>query len=226
MFTRTLTSLALLFTLSATATAHFVFIVPESGGKARVVFSDSLQPDENVPIAKISATKLRLRNADGKSSSLAWTKGDHALKVEVPGTGSRVVYGVTDYGVIQKGKAKPFLLQYHPKAIVGAIPKDGGKLGDAVPVEIVPVVSAGKVVFEVLARGKPVADAEVNVILKSGNKKLTTDAKGRTEAIEVKGQCGVWVRHTEATTGKAGGKAYEEARHYATLVYDLASPRP
>lgn len=223
MFTRSLGALALILTLSATAGAHFVFIVPESVGKARVVFSDSLQPDENVPITKIGATKLHVRNADGKSSPLAWTKGDHAYSVEVPGTGSRVVYGVTDYGVLQKGKSKPYLLQYHPKAIFGAIPKDGGKVGDAVPVEIVPVVSGDRVLFEVLAKGKPVADAEVNVLLKSGNKKFTTDAKGRTEALEVKGQCGAWVRHTDAKAGKAGGKTYDEARHYATLVFDPAA---
>ena len=222
MLTRSLAALGLVLALTATAAAHFVFVVPESGGKARVVFSDNLEADENVPIAKIGATKLQLRNADGKSSPLAWTKGAHALEVEVAGTGSQVVYGVTDYGVLQKGKTPPFLLRYHSKAIVGPIPKDGGKLGDAVAVEIVPVMTGDKVILEVLARGKPVADAEVHVLLKSGDKKLTTDAKGRTEAFEAKGQVGAWVRHTEAGKGKVGGKAYEEARHYATLVFGPA----
>ncbi len=220
MFTRSLGALALILTLSATAAAHFVFIVPESAGKARVVFSDSLQPDENVPITKISATNLQIRNADGRSSPLAWTKGEHAYSVEVLGTGSRVVYGVTDYGVLQKGKSKPYLLQYHPKAIFGAIPKDGGALGKDRAIEIVPIVSAGKVAFVVHARGKPVAGAEVHVLQKSGEETLTTDEQGRTKAIEVKGQCGAWVRHTDAKAGKAGGKTYDEARHYATLVFD------
>ena len=220
MLTRSLGALALALALSATAAAHFVFIVPESAGKARVVFSDSLEPDENVPIAKISATTLHLRHADRTTSRLDWTKGKFALEVEVAGTGTRIIRGMTDYGVLQKGTAKPYLLRYHSKAIVGAIPKDGGKLGDVVPVEIVPVVSGGKVVFEVLVGGKPIANAEVTVLLAADSKKLTTDAKGRTEAVEVKGQCGAWVRHTEATTGKASGKTYEEARHYATLVCD------
>ena len=127
-----------------------------------------------------------------------------------------------EYGVLQKGTAKPYLLRYYPKAIVGPIPKDGGVLGKHQTLEIAPVVSDGKVAFWVHSNAKLIANAEVNVIQKSGNKKLTTDAKGRTEAIEVAGQCGVWVRHTGEGAGKAGGKTYEEARHYATLVFDPA----
>lgn len=39
------TALAVL-TLVTTAQAHFVFVVPEAGGaKAKVVFSDNLEPD-------------------------------------------------------------------------------------------------------------------------------------------------------------------------------------
>jgi uncharacterized GH25 family protein len=221
MLIRSLAALGLLLALSASAVAHFVFVVPESADKARVVFSDSLEPDEKIPVAKLAHTKLMARAANGKSSALAWTKGEHALTVSVP-TGSKLVYGVTSLGVLQKGTAKPYLLRYYSKAIVGPIPKDGGKLGADQALEIVPVVSGDKVAFEVLAGGKLVANAEVNLIVKSGKKKLTTDARGRTEAVEVKGQCGAWVSKTEAVAGKSGGKSYEEIRTYATLVFDLA----
>jgi uncharacterized GH25 family protein len=226
MLTRSLAALALVAALSATATAHFVFIVPESANKARVVFSDSLAPDKNVSVEKIAGTTLLMRDARGKASpkawALVWTKGENSYAIEIPGTGSRVVYGVTDYGVVQKGSAKPYLLRYYPKALVGPIPEDGGKLGKHQDVEIVPVVSGGKVAFEVLAHARPVADAEVHVLQKSGAEKLITDAKGRTKAVEVKGQCGVYVRHVEKKAGKVGGKDYDEVRQYATLVFDPA----
>lgn len=217
MLTRSLVALALLVALSATAAAHFVFIVPESANKARVVFSNSLEPDQKVPIAKIAATKLLLRDAKGKVSPLTWTKGEHSYAVEVPGTGSRIVYGVTDYGIVQKGTAKPYLLRYHSKAIVGPIPKRGG-FDKHQAIELVPEVSDGKVVFWVHTNAKLIANAEVHVLQKSGEETLTTESHGRTKAIDVKGQCGVYVRHTD----KTAGKDYDEVRLYATLVFDLA----
>ena len=223
MRTRSLAALALAAALSANAVAHFVFIVPESANKARVVFSDSLEPDQKVPVAKIAATKLLMRDPEGKVSPLTWIKGEHAYAVELPGAGPRVVYGLTDYGVLQKGSAKPYLLRYYPKAVVGPVPEGGGKPGKHLAVEIFPVVSGGKVAFRVEARGKPVADAEVHVLQKSGEETLKTDVSGRTKAVEVKGQCGAYVRHTEKITGKVGGKDYDESRNYATLVFDPAA---
>jgi len=64
------------------AQAHFVFIVPDAtGAGAKVVFSDSLSPDENVPIAKIANLKLFLRDAsgnnhDGKIVGAMWVRAD------------------------------------------------------------------------------------------------------------------------------------------------------
>src|SRR5436190_14768717 len=112
-----------LLTMATTASAHFVFIVPDKDGSAaKVVFSDDLSPDENVPITKIAATKLTLRAGDDKPAELKWKKGDNQYDVELPGKGFRVVQGTTDYGVISKGK-ETFLLRYHPRAVIGT-PKD------------------------------------------------------------------------------------------------------
>jgi hypothetical protein len=39
--------------------------------------------------------------------------------------------------VMQRGDAKPFLLEYHPKALIGNVPADKALLGEAkVPVEL------------------------------------------------------------------------------------------
>jgi hypothetical protein len=105
----------------AIAQAHFPFILPDSPGtSAKVVFSDELSPDPNVNVDKIANTKLLLRDSKGKESALEWKKEDGCYAVTLPGSGPRVVYGTTDYGVLQKGDAKPFKLVYYPKAVVGS----------------------------------------------------------------------------------------------------------
>ncbi len=54
---------------SRSADAHFPFIVPDDKGEsAKVVFSDSLEPDTSVNIEKIANTKLTFRDATGKDS--------------------------------------------------------------------------------------------------------------------------------------------------------------
>lgn len=224
--TRSLLAVVALALGATAAGGHFVFVIPAAdGAKAQVVFSDELAPDKNVPITKIASTKLHARGADKKATALTLQKGENAYDVKLPGSGTRIVYGMTDYGVLQKGKEKPYLLRYHPKAIVGAVPADGGAMAEAA-LEIVPSVNGGKVSFRVMAKGKPVADAEVNVMLPKGeNKKLKADAKGNTDAIEATGQVGAWARHTDKAGGKHDGKHYDEARHYATLVIDVPAAK-
>src|SRR5690606_25545435 len=161
-------------------------------------------------ISKIAGTRLHARAPGGKPTPLTLEKGKHAYTARVAGTGSRIVHGLTDYGVLQKGKERPYLLRYHPKALVGPVPADGRQLADA-PVELVPSTASGKVRFTVLAAGKPVAGAEVNVLLPGGDRqKLTTDPKGQTEPVAATGLVGAWARHVDKTAGKHNGKPYDE----------------
>ena len=107
--------------------AHFPFIVPDDkGATAKVVFSDTLEPDTNVNIEKLANTKLTLRDAAGKESPVEWKKGDGFYALAIPGSGTRVVYGVTDYGVLQKGDAKPFKLTYYPEGRHRRRDREGG----------------------------------------------------------------------------------------------------
>ena len=210
-----------IFTLGTVALsqAHFPFVVPEEGSKAIVIFSDTLEPDTRVNIEKIAATKLKVRDASGTDKAVEWTKGEGKYSFGVPGTGSRVIFGTTDYGVLQKGEGKPFRLLYHPKALVGpATPAT--TLGATCPLEIVPVGPAGKTQFQVLAAGKPVADAEVTVLLPGNTRKaVKTGADGLTPAFEAQGRYGVVAKLLEAKAGEHAGLKYEELRNYATLVF-------
>lgn len=206
----------------ATANAHFPFVVPDGKGEsAKVVFSDNLEPDTNVNVEKIANTKLTLRDAAGKESPLEWKKADGFYAVNVPGKGDRVVYGFTDYGVLQKGDDKPFKLAYYPKAVIGNA--NAKPIGEKLALEVAAEGASGKVRFQVLAAGKPVAESEVTVMLPDGTKKaVKTDKDGYTTAFDGVGRYGVYAKHVEVKAGEAGGKKFDEIRSYATLVCDVA----
>jgi uncharacterized GH25 family protein len=211
-----------LLAAASMAWAHFPFIVPdEKGASAKVVFSDTLDPDSNVNIEKLANTKLMVRDAGGKESPVEWKKGEGFYSLAVP-NGSRVVYGVTDYGVLQKGDTKPFKLTYYPKAVIGAATAKEAVIGK-LPLEVVAIESGKKVKFQVLAAGKPLADSEVTVILPDGAKKSsTTNKEGFTPEYDGAGRYGVYAKQIEAKPGEHAGKKYDEARHYATLVCDIS----
>ena len=206
--------------------AHFIFVVPASeGDKAKVVFSETLAPDDEVEIAKIAGLKLLIREA-GKDSPLSARLGKDCLEAELPGAGQRVVFGSFDFGVMQRGAGKPHLLRYHPKSIVGPW-RSGAEVSEAgkgkLPAEIVPVMGEGGVRFRLLAEGKPVEGSELTVILPDGKEqKAKTDKEGMTKAFDQPGRFGVWGRHWVDASGEHAGKAYEQVRHYPTLVVDVA----
>ncbi len=212
-------SLTLAFALPASA--HFVFLVPDGAGKGKAVFSDSLKPDEQVPVDKIATTKL-VALVDGKATDLTWAhdKATNCYTFEVP-AGAKIVTGSTDYGVFQRGEGKPFFLRYHPKSIVGEIPSPAqATVGERVPVEIVPIVESGKLRFKAISNGKPAAKVDVTVMVPGEEKKkvAATDENGLTESFDKPGQYGAYFNVAEPKAGEQGGKKYEELRNYATLV--------
>jgi hypothetical protein len=189
------------------------------------VFSDTLKPDKDVPVDRLANTKLVVL-ADGKATDLAWTldKTANCYTFDVPGAGSRVVVGTCEYGVLQRGDSKPFLLFYYPKAVFGDVPAaDKATAGDKVPLELVPVAAGGKVRFKALADGKPLAKADVTVLVPGEMKNaiVATDDGGLTPEFDKPGAYGAQVRRVETKAGDREGKKYEEVRQYATLVVTL-----
>ncbi len=219
-----LCTLFLLAVSVSAAPAHFPYIVPEGPNKARVVFSDNLKADEKVPADRLANLNLQLLS-DGKADDLALTldKKANVYRIDVPGDGVRVVAGTLNYGVLQRGDAKPFLLKYHPKTVLGAWANGGASAGKAVPLEISPEKEEGKIRFVVTLNGLPLAKAEVSVIVPGEEKPkaVVTDDAGRTELFDKPGQYGVQAKHAEAASGDVDGKKYAEVRHYATLVVSV-----
>lgn len=218
--------LATLCGLADVSRAHFVFVVPQADDeKAKVVLSEDLGPDAEVGLILDGRAEFFVRDAAGKDVVLALEKvADDGAETKIPGSGPGVVHGISDLGVMQRGNTKPFLLIYHPKTIFGDAFDPHASLGDRTPVEIVPVGKPEAVSFRLLAQGKPVANAEVNLILPDGERaKVTTNAEGQTNTFSAPGRYGVWARHVEAKSGESGGKSYDEVRHYATLVIDVGA---
>jgi uncharacterized GH25 family protein len=211
-----------LFALASVASAHFPFLVPDGPSKGKAVFSDTLKPDKDVPVDRLANTKLVVI-ADGKATDLVWTldKTANCYTFEVPGGGSRIVVGTTDYGVLQRGDSKPFRLYYHPKAIFGDLPApEQATVGEKLPLELVPVVAGGKLRLKALAGGKPLAKAPVSVLVPGEAKShdVNTDDGGLTPDFDKAGTYGAYVRRIETQAGDKEGKKYDEIRHYASLV--------
>jgi uncharacterized GH25 family protein len=212
---RTLTAaVAVVWLAASTAQGHFVFLVPQ-GHELQAVFSDSLEPDENVPIERIAGLKLYALDASGKSQAVEWTRQAHALTARIPSQ-ARVVGGSCVYGVFQRGENPPALLVYHAKALLGE--PAPGKAWDQLPLEIVPVAPRQ---FAFLHQGKPVASADVTALTPQGKRlRLKTDDQGQFSLdLSSPGLYGIYARQVEAKAGEHEGKKYQQVTHYATLVF-------
>jgi N-acetylneuraminic acid mutarotase len=145
------------------------------------------------------------------------TKGEHACTIEVPKDGFDAVGGLCEYGVMQRGEGKPFMLAYYPKLVGGKL--EAAKPWDKLPLEI---TSTGTDKFVVTFMGKPVPSAQVVVVTPTGEGKepFNTDARGEFKFVADKaGQYGIRAKHFESKAGEHAGKKYEEVRHYATIVF-------
>ncbi len=131
----------------------------------------------------------------------------------LPGEGVRVVHGLADLGVMQRGNSKPHVHIYHPKTIVGDAFAPMTLLGDRVPIELVPVRAGDAFKLKLLIAGKPAAAQEIRLIAPDGtDEDYKTDADGLIGPITEHGRYGAWARHWIDETGKRDYKAYEQLR--------------
>ncbi|GEM_PF-378230 len=218
---RSLTMLVLLVA-ALPARAHFIWLVPYDGAQAKLIFSDSLEPDANVPITKVAATTLRARAADGKPVTAPKTEAKDHYLVTVPATGPIELTGICTYGVLAK-KGDPFLLQYSARTYVGGVIH--GQTNDQLVLQIVPLKEKAGA-FRVLWQGKPAAGVEVVALLPGEDSvNLKTDANGfvALPSVPKNGLVGLRAKFVEAKAGELDGKTYQEVRHYATLTVTVAA---
>jgi hypothetical protein len=219
--TRGILAVALAFAVPMTAAAHFVFVVPDVGGAgAKVLLSETLQPDAGVDVGLIKDTRLSIRDESGRETPLALNREPHAFTVALAAGARGVVHGVTDLGVMKSGE-RAYVLEYYPKTILGSAFDARTRLGPSAPVELVPTGREGAVRLLLLAGGRPLAKAEVTVVKPDGTEEMVvTDAGGTTPPFAPPGRYGAWARHWETSDGTRNGTAYQQTRRYATIVFD------
>jgi uncharacterized GH25 family protein len=214
---------------AASARAHFIWLLPvddRNAEEVRMVFSDTLAPDDNVPITKIAQTKLFGRAPNGDTFQVKMIEAKDAYRVTLAKDGLLLVAGTCNYGVIDK-KGESFLLMYHPKTtqkkgFVKEAPAWLFKGTSDLPLEFV-AVDGGKPVYKVLWQGKPAADVEVVLHVPGLDKAIErkTDANGQFELAEPRkgGIYGMRARFVERKEGELDGKKNREIRHYATFTF-------
>lgn len=215
--------LHLLLIAALSLNAHFGFIVPNAGGRtADFMLSEDLKPERNVDVGLLKDAKLFLRDSEGKDTPLTLKREENVFKLDLPGKGNRIVFGSANLGISPSGRGpKPFLLLYYPKAIIGDLTGAAATVGGDTAVELVPQGKPGHTRFQLLGRGKPLADTEIVVILPTGKEqRVKTDATGVTPEFAQTGRFAAWARFWENTAGTHEGKPYEQQRHYAMLVFD------
>lgn len=207
--------------IGSVAWGHALYVVPSGSQQVMVVFGHSLQPEPLSAAAKkrMASLKLIARDTMGKTTTVPWKAGENRLEATVP-TNTVMVYGTVDNGVFQRGNTPARRTQHLPKAVLSTNDPKSTIIGASCPLEIVPIVEAGKIRFQVLAKNQPVPQAEVEVMVpeQDDHTDATTDEKGFTPAFTAKGNYGVTVRVEKKTPGELNGQKYESEVDTATLV--------
>lgn len=204
--------------LARPAEAHFTWIVPAESG-VRVLLGETPRFDPKVDADLVAPAQLTFTAADGASRPLVLRRAANEW-VAGTGGGRGTVHGVLDLGLTRRGEV-PHLLVYYPKAIAGD--PFGAEARDVkAPVELFVVGPPGAARIELRAEGRPVPNAELTLVSPDhAEKKIRTDAGGRTEVLAAPGRYGAWARSWLEAAGERDGAAYKQVRRYATLVFDL-----
>jgi len=221
-------ALLIAFTCANPAFGHFVYIVPDaSGQEVQVVFSEIPVPDEKVAVDKIAGTQLFAVDRAGNQTRLKAEKFEHFLSAKLPAGPPVLVAGITHYGVANSKHTGniPVQIKYFSKAVLGD-PASASEMrvGNNVPLEIVPLVRDGNLQFVAVSGGKPVAEADC-VVKSPGDDKgerTKTNSNGQVPGrFDKPGRYGVWVRVVDLSPGDLQGTSYDRTHTYATLTVDF-----
>jgi len=197
------------------AHAHFVWLIPAGPNEAKVIFSDSLAPDDPKLLDKIAHLKVFGHDAKGSHYDLKMERAADSFVVKVP-EGVNIVCGTCTYGVFQREGQPAMLLKYNVLLYRGE-----GEMPcwDCMKLQVRRLDSC---CFVVQCAGKPVADATITIIGPPEFKKQTLKTKedGSFQFEPgMKGIFGLRVLHVTKEPGEHEGKQYAEVREYTTFVF-------
>lgn len=209
--------------VAATSRAHFVWVMPTSGG-VEVAFSEGPHRGASHLVDRMDAAVATLiRGGDSTAVELspheAGEEGWLAAECNAPEfcVAVNCSYGVFDHG------PKPLLLEYYAKAIAAASWEDAAQTPTSgQPLEIAPVAGESPAV-KLLWQGEPVPAAEL-IVHGEGDEgePITTDEAGVARLPEAAD--GKWAVRTSYTRDEAGtldGVDYDAEMHVATLALTI-----
>jgi hypothetical protein len=210
---------------NAPARAHFLFIhigpLAEAGRVAEVYFSELAGAGDPRFIDKVAHTQLWVQTTPNTFQALKVQKAADRLRALLPPSGSMVVIGSCQYGVLARPNQTPFLLRYYPKAMAGS-PAELARMqpSNKVPLEIMASVEGDQLSLVALRDGKPIPEAEFHTVdSQLANTEFKAGPDGRaTWKPAAPGRYSIYARYTTKSTGKVDDKSYEEIREFATLA--------
>lgn len=224
---RWLLGLAMAFGFGAAeARAHFLFIkigpMAEAGRSAEVYFSEQAEAGDPRFIDKVVQTKLWVQLKPGEFQPLEVRKAADRLRAALPGSGTAIVVGLCEYGVLARANETPFLLRYYPKAMAGS-PAELNRLKPRAELafEIVADVENDAIKLVALRNGKPMPSAVFHTVdsdLTGSEIKAGADGSALWKP-PAEGRYSVYVRDTIKQAGENQGKHYDEIREFATLAF-------
>jgi hypothetical protein len=207
--------------LTTPASAHFLWIEPETDG-ARVYYGEF---EENL---REASPGLLDRLTPVPEARMVASSGATPLKVEKSPT-SFVVTGKRDPGdsiVVEQAKVNERKQGDKVTRTLGHLSAryvpDFSERKPLLSLDIVPAGQPGAI--KVFYKGQPLPKAKLELISESGWKReLKTDAQGElVVALPWRGHYVIEVEHLDATPGTLGSEAYESMRLVSTLSFRVA----
>ncbi|MGD9719734.1 MAG: DUF3386 family protein [Pirellulales bacterium] len=211
--------------VATTAEAHFLFVrilpAAEAGRFAEVYFSEYASAGDPRYVEKVAPAKFFVQTKPGEFAPLPMRKTADRLRGHVPLTGTLMVVGQLDYGVLERPMLPKFLLRHYSKAVAGKPAEVNRLQPKGTPLEIVATFEADAVVLTALLNGKPVPQAKFTTVdADLVSEELAGDADGRVRFTPPSsGVWSVYTSHLDPTSGVHGGDAYQQLREYATLAF-------
>ncbi len=197
--------------------AHFLWLLPVGTNQAKLIFSDSLKPDDPALLDRVKDLRIYGHDKANKHIEMKYTKADDGFVIDVP-KDVGIVCGSATYGIYQPANSKPALLSYN---VLLYLNEGNYPCENCMPLQI----QMGKQgMWTVKWEGEAMADCDVLLMGPTGFAKQTkkTDKNGQVMfdwGSMPKGIYGLRVGQTVKEAGDLDGKKYEEQRIYSTFVF-------
>lgn len=207
------------------AYAHFLFArirpAAEGGRAAEVYFSEYATAGDPRYIDKVATAEFWVATPQQAFRPLPMAKLADRLRAHVPLSGTLVVDGRLDYGVLARPGQTAFLLRHYSKAVAGTpdelnrIPSRGDRL------EVVARFEKDGVSLQAMLNGKPLPNVTFTTVdADLSSEEIKADPAGHaTFKPPGDGTFSVYIAHVDPQQGEHRNLKYDEIREFATVTF-------